>query len=239
MDECRVTALDVGQGQAILLQSEGRTFLIDCGGDRAMESADIAAQTVLSQGIDHLDGIILTHYDADHAGGVPYLLSRLDADAVFLPDIEDAAAIGNEIRDRTKGHTITVSEDILLHYGNTTITIFAPELRNFGNESSLCVLFQTENCDILITGDRGELGEMLLLHRADLPELELLIAGHHGSRYATGEQLLTDTSPEYVFISAGRNNRYGHPSPVLLRRLEAFGCTVFRTDQQGTIIFRR
>ncbi len=239
LDECRVTALDVGQGQAILLQSEGKTFLIDCGGDRATEAADTVAQTALSQGISHLDGIILTHYDEDHAGGVPYLLTRLDADAIFLPDIANETDIGSEIQNKTAGHTILVSEDIVLHYGSTTITIFAPELFNFGNESGLCVLFQTENCDILITGDRGELGEMLLLHRTELPDLELLIAGHHGSRYSTGEELLRATTPEYVFISAGRNNRYGHPSPVLLQRLAEYGSVVYRTDLNGTIIFRR
>ena len=100
-------------------------------------------------------------------------------------------------------------------------------------------MFQTENCDILITGDRGELSEMLLVHRTELPDLELLIAGHHGSRYSTTDRLLQATMPDYVFISAGRNNRYGHPAPELLQRLEAFGCAVFRTDLNGTIIFRR
>ena len=80
LDECRVTVLDVGQGQSILLQSQGKTFLVDCGGSDNEDAADKAAETLLSQGISRLDGIIVTHYDADHAGGVENLLSRMDTD---------------------------------------------------------------------------------------------------------------------------------------------------------------
>ena len=79
----------------------------------------------------------------------------------------------------------------------------------------------------------------LTLTGETLPELELLIAGHHGSKNATSESLLSLTSPEYVFISAGENNRYGHPSKEVLERLERHGCAVYRTDRQGDLIFRR
>ena len=99
-------------------------------------------------------------------------------------------------------------------------------------------MFQTEKCDILITGDRSTLGEELLLRRVKLPELELLIAGHHGSNGSTGEALLSATTPENVFISVGRNNYYGHPGQELLRRLNYYGCAVYRTDVHGTIIYR-
>ena len=119
------------------------------------------------------------------------------------------------------------------------MTIFAPVSYKSGNESSMCVLFQTENCDILITGDRSRKGELALLQRVTLPELELLIAGHHGSASATSDSLLALTSPEYVFISVGANNRYGHPNDDVLERLEKHGCNVFRTDEQGTLVFRR
>lgn len=238
-DECRVTVLDVGQGQCILLQSEGRTFVVDCGGDSDAEAADLAAETLLSQGIYRVDGIILTHYDRDHAGGVPYLLTRIRADQVFLPEIADEAGTGSAIKKLASKQTVMVEEDFSFHYGTTNVTIFGPELYESTNESGLCVLFQTEKCDILITGDRGELGEMLLLHRAELPKLELLIAGHHGSAYSTGDDLLAATKPDYVFISAGEDNMYGHPAPTLLNRLTAAGCNIYRTDENGTILFRR
>jgi competence protein ComEC len=108
-----------------------------------------------------------------------------------------------------------------------------------GNESGICVLFQTENCDILITGDRGELGEMLLLQQRSLPELEVLVAGHHGSAGSTSERLLAHTNPETVVISVGENNSYGHPAEAMLERLKVTGCEIFRTDLDGTILYRR
>ena len=238
MDPCRLTVLDVGQGQCILLQGDGKTFLVDCGGSSDWNSADKASETLLSQGISRLDGIILTHYDEDHAGGVPYLLSRVSADAVYLPYMVDDSGISRSISEAAGDAVVTVSKDMSIQFGQTNITIFGPESYNLGNESSLCVLFRRENCDILITGDRGSLGEMLLLHRAELPKLDVLIAGHHGSSGSTGEDLLEQTNPEYVFISAGRNNRYRHPSDKLLERLAGFGCIVYRTDIHGTIIYR-
>ena len=236
-DECRVTVLDVGQGQCILLQSDGKTYMVDCGGSSATKSADIAADTLLSQGIQKLDGLIVTHFDEDHAGGVPYLLSRIPADHVFLPDIADEDGICERILDRCSDSVRIVCDDLALRSGSAIVTVFGPESYNLGNESCLCVLFQTQKCDILITGDRGELGEQLLLHRTQLPELEVLIAGHHGSAASTGEALLSATNPEYVLISVG-DNSYGHPAVPLLQRLQSFDCKVFRTDYYGTIVYR-
>ena len=132
-----------------------------------------------------------------------------------------------------------VSIDTKITFGGAEITIFASETTNTSNESGLSILFRKESCDILITGDKGALGEMLLMHHAQLPELDVLVAGHHGSAGSTGEDLLEKTTPETVIISAGKNNPYGHPSPALLERLDAWGCTVYRTDLMGTIVYRR
>jgi len=236
-DSYRMTVLDVGQGQCILLQSEGKTFMVDCGGNTDSYAADQAAEFLLSQGISRLDGIILTHYDADHAGGVQNLLSRIPADALYIPDISD----GGNIKIALMALPLPVhvlSSDIKITFGNAEMTIFASETTNAGNESGLSILFRRESCDILITGDKGQLGEMLLLHHAKLSQVDVLVAGHHGSAASTSEELLAKTLPKTVMISAGRNNPYGHPSPALLSRLEAWGCTVYRTDLMGTIIYR-
>ena len=238
LDEYRVTVLDVGQGQSILLQAGGKSFLVDCGSEDGESAADVAAETLLSQGISRLDGIIVTHYDADHTVGLPGLLSRIKTDQLFLPFVEDTDGVGEALASRTTGAVQYVMDDMTLSFDGGKLTIFGPISYEDDNENSLCILFQTENCDILITGDRGELGELLLVHEYALPKLEVLIAGHHGSAYSTTSALLEETNPEIAIISAGENNRYGHPSPKTIQRLEEAGCIIYRTDLQGTVIYR-
>lgn len=235
----RITVLNVGQGQSLILQSKGKSFLVDCGGDDPENSADLAAETLLSMGIYRLDGIILTHYDADHAAGIPYLMSRVHADHVYLPEPCEDEDIKRSILESAGNGAILVRQDLYLAWERTTLSIFSPVFQFDDNESGLSVLFRGENCDILITGDLGITGENKLVLDKSIPKLTALVAGHHGSPYSTGSSLLAATNPDYVFISVGENNRYGHPSQQVLERLEQYNCTVYRTDQQGTIVFRR
>lgn len=239
LDDTRMTVLDVGQGQCVILQSNGRTFLVDCGGDRDEDAADLAAETLLSQGVSRLDGIIVTHYDRDHSGGVGYLLQRIPADAVFLPNSPDEDGILETILPYCNDKAVFVDEDLLLGWGDSNLTIFAPILSTSDNERGLCVLFRDENCDILITGDLSALGEQLLLKDKHIPKLTALVVGHHGSKNSTGEALLEATMPQYAMISVGKDNYYGHPHDFVLQRLERIGCVVHRTDLHGTILFRR
>ena len=238
-DRCRVTVLDVGQGQCVMLQSEGRTYLVDCGGDSETWVADEAAGILLSQGVTYLDGLILTHYDNDHACAAANLLTRVDADMILVPDVPDDRGVVQKLRTVSSGQIVYVNALTQLTYGDSVLTVYPPLKVGSGNESSMCVLFQAGNCDILITGDRDGFGERMLLRNADIPELEVLIAGHHGSRSSTCEELLRTTTPEFVFISVGADNRYGHPNQEVLTRLDEFGCMVYRTDLNGTITFRR
>lgn len=237
-DDFRVTMLDVGQGQSILLQSDGKTFLVDCGGDYDETAADTAAEALLSQGISRVDGIIVTHYDADHAGGVEYLLTRINADRLIMPYIEDEDMISQVLANRTSGAIEYVQADMLYEFGSTKMTIFAPINYYSGNESSICILFQREDCGILITGDRGELGESVLLRDHTIPEVSVLVAGHHGSAGSTSNALLEAVSPQIALISVGEDNRYGHPSDKVISRLQEADCEIYRTDIHGTIIFR-
>lgn len=237
LDECRMTVLDVGQGQSVILQAKGQTFLVDCGGSYDDDAADIAAEWLLSMGIDRIDGLILTHYDTDHAGGVAQLLTRIRADALYFPEWEDDDPLGQRLG--TRDGVYLVDRDMILQYDSAKITLITSRRVNSKNESSLCVLFQTENCDILLTGDRGAAGELELMERIELPKLEVLVAGHHGSKNSTTQALLDATQPQVVVISAGTNNPYGHPASQLLARLEELGCIVLRTDLDGTIIIRR
>lgn len=239
ISDTRVTVLDVGQGQSVILQSQGKTFLVDCGGDNAKDAADEAAETLLSMGIYRLDGVILTHYDGDHADGIPYLLKRISVDNVFLPEYAEEEEIKNEIIASAGASKIMVHQDISLSWAESSMTVFAPISASDDNESGLCILFRGKNCDILITGDLGVSGESKLILEKDIPQLTAMVAGHHGSPYSTGEGLLARVNPEFVFISVGEDNPYGHPSQQVLERLTQNGCVVYRTDQDGTIVFRR
>lgn len=236
----RATAVDVGQGQCILLQSRGNTYMVDCGGSDPETAADTAAEVLLSQGIARLDGLILTHYDADHAAGVQYLLQRIEVDAVYLPDVPDESGTRETVASSAEpGAVFWVSKDQQLSENGIVLSMFVAENGTSDNESSLCVLFQAGDYDILITGDRSISGERELLLTAALPELDVLVAGHHGSKHSTGALLLEATKPKYVLISVGQDNRYGHPNAEVLGRLEQYGCKVFRTDLHGTIMIER
>ena len=237
LDNYRMTVLDVGQGQCIVLQSDGKTFLVDCGGSDDEETADTAAEYLLARGIWHLDGVVLTHFDKDHSGGLPYLLERIPTDVLFVPDCPDESGILSELVPLSE-QTLALQENLQITYGITKISIFGPVVPDSGNESSLAVLFQRGSCDILITGDRTAFGERILLKTADIPQLDALIAGHHGSKNSTCRELLDATKPKHVMISVG-DNSYGHPSNELLQRLQEAGCRIQRTDLQGDIIFRR
>lgn len=237
-DDFRMTMLDVGQGQAILLQSDGKTFIVDCGGDYDEDAADLTAETLLSQGIARVDGVILTHFDRDHSGGVEYLLTRIAADMLIVPFCQDEEEIGNKLSQMVGGETKVVQQDLTIRFDQTEIRILAPVSYDSGNESGICVLFHKENCDILITGDISKDAEKLILKYHTLPQVDVLVVGHHGSKYSTSEELLAVVQPTYALISVGADNSYGHPHPSILERLLQYGCWIYRTDENGTIIFR-
>ena len=238
LDGCRVTVLDVGQGQSVLLQTNGKSYLVDCGGDDDEVTADLVAETLLSQGVYRLDGVILTHLDRDHAGALPYLLTRVPAERVYLPT-SPATQEFAALVEQNCSEVILVKENIFLSLDNAEVTIAGPVLSNSDNESGLGILFQAGNCDILITGDRSSAGEELLMRQIAIPKLELLIVGHHGSKYSTSQRLLEATKPAIAVISVGEDNAYGHPNPEAVYRLMEAECVIYRTDLHGTVIFRR
>ena len=237
-DDYRVTVLDVGQGQCVLLQSKGKTYMVDCGGDYDEDAADTATAMLLSQGISHLDGLILTHYDKDHVGGVGYLLYRVSTDVVILPEGSGAKDWDETLLKHHEGTVLRGNRNLQISWADADITIYSSWTTESSNESSLCVLFQAEKCAILITGDRTAVGEEMLLKTAALPKLDALVVGHHGAGSSTGEALLQATRPNTALISVGSGNAYGHPSQKTLERLQDYGCKIRRTDLEGTILFR-
>ena len=230
-DEVRMTVLDVGHGQSVLLQYGDRAFLVDCGGERNEITADMTAEMLLSQGITHLDAIVLTHLDRDHAGAAGDLLTRVGTDRLLLPFTRNTVVVGAQL--------LRPMEQISIRLDGGEMTVFGPISTKGGNENSLCVLFETENCAILITGDRTGFGERMLLRQTELPKVDVLIAGHHGADSSTCHELLEAVSPRTVILSTAEYGSFRGPGDELLRRLEEYGCQVYRTDQIGTILYRR
>ena len=227
IDNYRMTVLDVGQGQCIILQSKDDCYVIDCGGDYSSGAADLATQTLRSCGIQKIDGLIITHFDKDHSGGVEYILAQMPVERIYAPEGEQQSY-----------HYYSVNEELALECGLGEITIMPGEKGKTGNESSLCILFQALECDILITGDRNVAGEKHLIDHYNIPQLDILVAGHHGADSSTSLYLLNNTMPSTVIISVGENNRFGHPDRDVLRRLNKINALIYRTDKDGTVIIR-
>lgn len=238
LDNYRITFLDVGQGQCILLQAEGKNYMVDCGGSHNEAVADIAAEELLSQGVFSLDGLILTHFDDDHAGAADMLMSRISVKKLYLPLCIDTAEIKSVLQRKYTNKIVWVSHQDTITYRKMHIRLYPGGIDATGNKSSMSILWSYENYDILITGDMDRKGELALLSKAQLPKLEYLVAGHHGSKNSTSFELLSETMPDKVIISVGEDNPYGHPSGQVIQRLTQFGCEIWRTDLEGKIQFR-
>ncbi len=231
-----VEAVDVGQGQSILLLSHENAAAVDCGGYRAGNAlADAMNDAVESR----LDLLVLTHFDEDHINGLEQLLERVEVAELVVPDREDDSGRRAQAEKLARAHGVSVHalrEDETRTLGEMTLRLFAPVGAGSDNNSGLSVLAEKGDFRVLITGDMDQAGELALAEREDLGPVSVLVAGHHGSRRSTGEAFLERIRPETVLLSCGEGNRYNHPNPETLERLSAAGCTVRRTDREGRVI---
>ena len=230
--------LDVGQGQCVLLASGGQYGLVDCGsGSSWYDAGELAAHQLKTMGCTELDYLILSHYDKDHISGVTELLARMDVREVLVTEGADDEAVQAHLLDTAAAHGAevwTVTEKTELVLGKASLRVFPPAGDGSDNERSLAVLASLGEQDLLLTGDLDRAAEKALLEAWDLPDIEYLAAGHHGSKISTSEELLDVLQPETVCISVGSNS-YGHPARETLRRLGERGCAVYRTDLHGNI----
>lgn len=231
-----VTVLDVGQGQSVVLTSGNTTALVDCGGTKA--PGDTAATHLQSVGKGTLDLLVLTHFHEDHAGGVPELMGRVRVKAMALPDVDRDSPLRREIETLAKDqgtevHYITETTQVALE--KAVLTLHPPlSGSKETNEQCLALVCTSGDWDALITGDMPREEEQRLAARGVLPDAELLVAGHHGSKYSTSQELLEAVRPEWAVISVGYNT-YGHPAQETLDRLSAMNTECYRTDQMGSV----
>ena len=235
----RAAVLDVGQGESVALCSGSEAALVDCGSSNSyVDAGSVAADALQSAGIRRLSAVIVTHYHADHTNGLTEVLTRLPVDTLYLPDIEDEYGVRDRLVSLAAhqgADVVFVTEPTRIALGEAVLTVYPPLLTTGDlNEQGLTALATAGDFDLLITGDMAGQTEQLLAQTYPLPDVEVLVVSHHGSRYSSDESFLRAVTPDNAVISVG-DNRYGHPAEETLRRLQAVGAAVWRTDQQGSI----
>lgn len=248
----RVTLLDVGQGESIVISSAGRTVLIDGGSSSAPLRADVGASVIVpflqSQGVRRLDALIITHADADHCNALKTVLREVPVDTVIdgagaTPDISlieqvDYLALRNEIRRRGIPFA-PAKAGLRVVLGDAWLDFLAPlsppvEYPGGGNNGSAVTMLHHGEVRMLFTGDIESAAEARLAGRTDL-RCDILKVAHHGSKTSTGPAFLRAARPRHAMLSCGRYNSFGHPSIKTLTRLAKAGVPVWRTDRDGAI----
>lgn len=247
----QITALDVGQGDALFIDfPDGRTALMD-GGGFATGIPDTGERVILpylrARGIDRLDLVVLSHAHPDHLLGLLSTLAKIPTEQLWLPGA--GAPRGAQLRLLVKhakkhGARVRYSDELCQQtaqdWASVRLSVIAPCRKRQppleANDASLVLRLEHGKMSALLTGDLEARGETLLLKES--PELlfaNLLKVGHHGSHTSTSPAFLAAVSPQAAFISSGVRNRFEHPRPQTLSTLRAAGVRIFRTDRQGSL----
>lgn len=245
----RITLLDVGQGDAILVESRGARVLVDAGprSPRSDAGERIVAPALRARGVRRLDALLLSHGDADHCGGAAAVLRRIDVGVMIEPDPLAAprSRIHGEARAIATLRGVAIdslrSGDRLVLGPGVSARVLHPRQGSQaagseanGNERSIALEIEAVRFRFLTSGDLGATAESRLPDLGLAPGTVLKVA-HHGSRGSTPECLLAALAPPVALISAGERNRYGHPHPDVLSRLSRSGALVMRTDERGAL----
>lgn len=231
-----VTWLDVGQGDAAVIQCGGQSMLID--GGKPEKSSYIYAW-LQQHGLSYLDVIVATHVDADHIGGLSGALNYASVGTAYCPEttgttetfqsfVKYLAQRGKQITVPTAGETFAL--------GGAQVQILGPLHRaEDSNDNSIVLKVSFGASSFLFTGDAERAEEQDLLNAGVNLQSTVLKVGHHGSDTSTSYPFLRAVAPQYAVISVGTGNSYGHPTEAVLSRLRDAGVTTFRTDMQGEI----
>jgi len=236
----RLAFLAVGQGDCAVFQNAGTTILIDAA--PANEDWDagecLAVPELRRLGVDRVDLLLVTHPDSDHIGGSGGIARAFPIGAIGTPrrfaERPEIAKLKDEVG---APRLIPLSDGDRIEIGGFQLEVAVSEALPEDNAGSLMLRIRGGACAAVLTGDAPIDAEGVAERRFGGVPVQVLKAGHHGSRSSTGERLLRVLRPTWVVFSVGRNNPYGHPSPETLRRVEAAGARVWRTDRQGSAVF--
>ena len=232
-----VTFLDVGQGNAVIAESDGHYMLIDGG---PADTSSLVVRTLKNMGVEKLDYMIATHYDADHISGLVGALNVFETDLLLMPDYETDTAIYHSFmrmyeRNGCKSHSPVPGETYAL--GRAVFDIVAPfdYTAEQENDRSIGIRLWYEETSFLLLGDAGYESEAEMINAGEMLDADVYLASHHGSAWSSTEDFLDEVSPDVAVISVGKENGYGHPAEQTLERLFDAGAKVLRTDLSGTI----
>jgi competence protein ComEC len=238
----RLTMLDVGQGDALVLRDGTHVVLVDGGGrnDDTRFGEATLLPLLVNRGIRHADVVVLTHVHPDHCGGLPAVISRLDVGEVWLSPRRFRGDCAQRLLEAIRQRAVPIR---LIHGGEkqavgslrlTALTAERTFKHDTDNNASVVLRVSTGRRTILLTGDIEREAESELAATHDL-RADILKVGHHGSRTSTTGTLLQAVAPRMALISCGRRNLFGHPHPNVLAALAARGIRTWRTDLSGTI----
>jgi len=233
-----ITFLDVGQGDSILLEMKSKTILIDTGG--IFSDYSITLNTTIpylkSRGIKKIDYLVLTHGDFDHMGEAINLVENFKVEKVIFNCGEFNELEQELIKVLEKKKIPYYSCIKELNIDNNKLYFL--NNKDYGNENDNSSVIYTElsNYKFLFMGDAGIDKERDILNKYNLPDIDVLKVGHHGSKTSSSQSFIDEINPKYSIISVGKNNRYGHPNKEVLNNLE--NSKIYRTDKQGSVMFK-
>lgn len=231
-----ITMLDVGQGLCVLVQS-GDKYLIYDGGGR--DSSSFVVSYLKQHGITDIEYLFASHYDVDHIAGLIGLLKTVSVKTAVIPSYEtDTSIYGSFMNAVTRSDNVMYAEKgKSFQLNGTKIEILYACTGNETNENdrSTVIRISNEGFSAIMTGDAESAAEKTLVDEYTDLGCTLYIVGHHGSSTSSSEDFVRALHPEVAFISAGKDNEYGHPTETVLKTLADNHVTVYRTDISGNL----
>jgi len=234
----KVYFLDVGQGDAIFVETPGkRQLLIDGGRNKKVVSL---LGRIMPFGDKSIDVVIATHPDADHIGGLPEVFNRYDVSMFMEAGVESDNTLDDELHQQASSTLARRGQVINFGDGARLIILFPnQDVSNWEtNDASIVAKLEYGESSFLFTGDSPIRSENIMLNlNKEILDVDVFKAGHHGSRTSTSLTFAETVSPEYAIISAGLDNTYGHPHQEVLNILSRVGTKILNTAESGTIKF--